>query len=330
MRRKVGIAALGAVLLWSSHISAQGLPLRNVTFIPQWIPQAQFAGYFVALDKGFYEKQGLNIKILRGGPDHPSSRALEQGDADFATMFLSTAIQKRSRGLKVVNIAQIVQKSALMLVARKSSGIQSPEDINGKKVSVWSGDFQLQPAAFFRKYNLDVTVIPQSSTLNLFLRGGVDVASAMWYNEYHTILSSGLDPEDLTTFLLADFGINFPEDGIYCMEATWEFDPETCCRFVRASIEGWLYAFTHPGESMDIVMRYVKEAMTPTNRMHQKWMLERMKDLILPPGLNPDSVGRLRPEDYEPVVQEMSRHGAIQDPPDYAEFARDCAIHVQP
>ena len=118
----------------------------------------------------------------------------------------------------MINIGQIIQRSAFILLAKKSRGINKPEDINNKKVSLWGEEFQIQPRAFFKKYNLKVKIIPQGLSVNLFLGDGVDVASAMWYNEYHTILNSGLNPEELTTFFFYDCGLNFPEDGIYTLE----------------------------------------------------------------------------------------------------------------
>ncbi|MDD5242893.1 MAG: ABC transporter substrate-binding protein, partial [Syntrophorhabdaceae bacterium] len=160
--------------------------LQSASFIPQWSPQAQFAGYYVALEKGIYQKYGINLNIKMGGPYSVPADLLEKGEVDFGTMWLSTAVQKRSQGVRLVNISQIVQRSALMLVAKKGRGIQKPEDINGKKVGLWRDEFRLQPLAFFKKFNLHVKIIPQSYSVNLFLRDGVDVASAMWYNEYHT------------------------------------------------------------------------------------------------------------------------------------------------
>ncbi len=192
---------------------------RRVSFVPQWIPQAQFAGYYVAFEKGFYEKYGLEVNILRGGPERPSAEWLKKGAADFATMFLSTAIVERAKGTRLVNVGQIVSRSSQVLIAKKSSGINSWQDINGKKIGLWGAELSIMPTALFRRYGLQVTVIPQASTVNLFLRGGVDVVSAMWYNEYHAILNAGVEPEDLVVFRLSDLGFNLPEDGIYCLES---------------------------------------------------------------------------------------------------------------
>ena len=307
-----------------SLAGAQETGLTKVSFIPQWLPQAQFAGYYVAYEKGFYRKHHLEVKILTGGPERPASEWLAKGRATFCTLFLTDGIDKRARGLKLIDIAQIVQRSALMLVAKKSSGIITPQDMNGKKVGLWLNEFRVQPQAFFRNYGVKVKVIPQWATLNLFLRGGVDVASAMWYNEYHQLLNSGVNPEELTTFLLADYGMNFPEDGIYCLADLANQHPKTCRAFVMASIEGWKYAFAHPEEALDIVMRYVNAANVPSDRVHQKWMLERMRDIILPTG-PPIPMGTLKQATYEQVGKEMQKSGMIKDIPEYSAFYKDFA-----
>ena len=319
------LALLGCLLLGAGFpAGAQETGLAKVSFIPQWIPQAQFAGYYVAYEKGFYRRRHLDVQILRGGPATPASEELARNRATFCTMFLATGIEKRAQGVKLVDIAQIVQRSALMLVAKKSSGINTPQDIDGKKVGLWMDEFQLQPRAFFRKYHLKVKVIPQSATLNLFMRGGVEVASAMWYNEYHQLLNAGMNPEELTTFLLADYGINFPEDGIYCLETTLKNHPQRCRDFVAASLEGWQYAFAHPDEALDIVMRYVVAANVATDRVHQKWMLEKMRAIIQPPGWGLP-LGMLRKEAYESVAQGLQNAGLIRAIPAYAAIYHNCA-----
>lgn len=315
-----------ALSLCASAAGAQEPPPVTVSFIPQWIPQSQFAGYFAAYEQGIYRNHGLEVEILRGGPDFPPSELLEKGTAQFGTMFLSTALQRRAQGTRLVNIGQVVHRSSLMLIAKKSSGIHAPKDMNGKKVGLWGAEFQIQPQAFFKNYNLSVTTIPQSTTINLFLRNGVDVASAMWYNEYHLVLNAGIDPDEMTTFFFSDHDLNFPEDGIYCLEETYRQNPDVCCRFVQASLEGWRWAFEHQAEALDIVMRYTADGNAGTNRVHQKWMLERMKDIILLPGSSAPR-GILKEEDYQRVAQTLKKGGFIAAIPSYSEFYCPCEAH---
>lgn len=315
------------LLMFSREAVAAG-DLKKASFLPQWSPQAQFAGYYTAYEKGFYKKRGLDLEIIPGGPDRPPVDFLKNRKADFVTLWLSTALQNRSRGLKVVNVGQIVQKSALMLIAKKSSGIKTYADLNNKKIGIWEGDFAIQPQAFFRKYHLKVKTVPQSYTVNLFLRGGVDVASAMLYNEYHTLLNAGLDADEMTTFFYYEHGLNFPEEGIYVLESALRKDPDLSCAFVEASIEGWTYAFSHPGEAIDIVLKYMAEAKVPANRAHQTWMLNRMRDLIVP-DKNDKEIGILKEADYELVAGELKKLGLLREVPRFPDFYRGCGSRVR-
>lgn len=306
-------------------LAAEGT--KYATFVPHWTPQAQFAGYYVAFEKGFYRDNDLEVNLLRGGPERPSAEWLRKGAADFATMFLSTAILERAKGNRLINIGQLVTRSSQVLIARKSAGINSWQDINGKKAGLWGAELSIMPTALFRRLGLHLTVVPQAGTVNLFLRGGVDLVSAMWYNEYHSIISAGVEPEDLTVIRLANIGFNIPEDGIYCLETTFKKDPRACCRFVRASLEGWRYAFDHPEEALDIVMKHVTGANVATNRQHQKWMLDQMREVIdLPPsGQYPVP---LREDDFISVAGELMSSRIIDEIPDFSDFMKNCAnIH---
>ena len=293
-------------------------PISRLVFLPHWIPQAQFAGYYLALEKGFYRQQGLDVVILDGGPRRPVDKALASGEATIATHFLSSAIKLRDQGVPVVHLAQITQRSALVLVAHKSHGIQTLKDLDGKKVSLWPM-FSAQPVALFRKNHLRVQTITQSATINLFMRGGVDAASAMWYNEYHLFLNSGLNEDEVTVFFFDQMGLNFPEDAVICLARTWQTQPEACRKFVRASLEGWDYACSHPEEALGVVMQRADHARTGTNRSHQRWMLKCMCELIRPvrPELSPGDLSR---EDFDRMVQELKTGGEIQAALRYEEF----------
>jgi NitT/TauT family transport system substrate-binding protein len=143
----------------------------------------------------------------------------------------------------------------------------------------------------------------------------------MWYNEYHLVLNSGLEPDELTLLFFSDLGLNFPEDGLYCLEETYRSDPELCARFLRASLTGWLYAFEHQEEALDLVMRYANAANTGTNRAHQRWMLARMKDIILPEA-NREGMGKLKMEDYRVVGETLQSLKMVESIPPFHEFYR--------
>ena len=299
---KVYFTAMILLFLFSasSSTAATEVELKKATLMPLWSPQAQFAGYYVALEKGIYAQHGIDLTILKGGPGQSPVQALQSGSADFAILWLTTALQHRSAGMELVNLAQYVQRSSMMLISKKSSGIKTLADMNGKKVGMWGGDLSLPSRVLFAKQGIKVHEVPQSQTVNLFLRGGIDVTSAMWYNEYHTILNSGVDREELNLVFLHEQGVNFPEDGMYAMEKTVHTDPALTAAFAEASLAGWRYAFAHPNEALDIVIRYMREAQVPANRTHQQWMLDRMQDLIMP-AASQGTAGLLNRQDYETV-----------------------------
>jgi len=318
MRRILKLLIILLILTWvAPAMAGPAAELPVVTFIPQWVPQAQFAGFYLAEEKGFFREQGITVRILEGGPSLPPTDLLASGKADFGTLFLGRGLEVRAQGLPVVNLAQLVQRSSLMLVARRGSGITRPEDLNGRRVGMWGDEYQIQPRAFFRKFRLAITPVSQGTTANLFLRGGVDMISAMWYNEYHMLLNAGLEPGDLTPFFFFDYGLNMSEDGIYCLASTWAAKPALCRAFVRASLKGWRYAFAHPDEAVDVVLRRAEAAKVSTNRAHQEWMLARMRDIMLPdrPGF-----GILKREDYQRVAAELRSGGQLQGYPPYEKF----------
>jgi NitT/TauT family transport system substrate-binding protein len=319
-----------AVLLVLSGpaVSEPPAQLRNrIVLQLHWQPQAEFAGYMMALEKGFFRRAGLEAVTIEwaGAGDGPLNR-LAEGKTDFCTAFLSQAIDRRDDGLDIVNIAQIMQKSAMMLVTRADSGIRTPSDLSGKRVQIWGGDFEVQPRVFFRKFHIAPLIIPQGSSMVPFLRGAVPVASAMYYNEYHKLLEAGLEPKELRTFLFADYGIDFPEDGLYCTGKTRRERPEVCRAVAAAAIRGWAYALANQAETLDVVMRYCDRAHTGTNRNHQRWMLRAMGEFIqYRVGRDPRAWGDLSKAEYEKVARVLREEKIIQSIPPFDVFYRPAA-----
>ena len=316
-RRMVWRLLAGLLALAVPCLAWSGETLQKATLIPQWEPQAQFAGYYVALAKGFYAAQGVDMTILRGGPSQPPSRLMREGKAQFGTFFLTTAFLERAAGLRLVNLAQFVPHSTVLLIAKKADGIEKPTDLNGRRVSVWGPEFRQTVEAFFRHQGVTATTVPQGFTVDIFLRGAVSACSAMRYNEYHAILNAGLDPDELTVSALADYGLDLPEDGLYALEETARTNPELCRAVARASIQGWRWAFEHPDAALDIVMSHVAAAHLPTNRMHQQWMLTQLRQAMTAPD---EAFGALSRERYQAAAETLHQAGLAATVPDYEVF----------
>lgn len=299
---------------------------KPLVFLPQWRPQAQFAGYYTALHQGFYRNHGLEVTILDGGPERSPTTYLAEHKTDIATMWLATALQIAGRGVPVVNLAQIVQRSALVLAVKRDSGINQPSDMNGKKMALWPADFQIQPRAFLDKYNLDVRIVTTASPVQLFLHDGVQITSLMWYNEYHTLRNSGLDSDEMRLFFF-EGELNFPEDGIYLRADAYADDPRSARAFADASLEGWQYAFNHPEETVDLMIRVMEAAHVPANRVHQRWMLARMRDVIQPREV---PFGMLRQNDFQRVCEVLTARGKIATAPSYGAFIGREKPHAAP
>jgi len=281
--------------------------LRKAAFMPYWVSNAQFAGYYMAKEMGIYKKYGIDLEIIPYEPFYTTNDLIRTGKVDFTAFWLINGIKVKDSGIDIVNIAQFSTRSSLMLVTKKSSGINKLEDMDKKKAGIWVG-FELPPKALFKKYNLNVEIIPIGSTNNLFLKDGVDITNANWFDEYHSIINSGYDPEDLNIFFFADYGLNFLEDGIYCLSQKMKDDPQLCIDFVNATKEGWKLAFENPEKAVDIVVEYSQKAKLPVNRVHQLWMIERYKDLYYSKG---EFSTTLSEKDYYFTTNILKENGLI-------------------
>lgn len=284
--------AFFVVLVLMAAVPSYGFTLR-----PQWVPQAQFAGYYMAVEKGFYQDAGIDLQIKDGKPGIVGLQEISSGRTDFATSWLISAIRHRAKGNKVVLIGQFFQRPALMLLAKKSSGIDDVNKFGNHMLGVWQGDFQIPPKALLRKFNLrDVRIVNQAFSMDAFLKGEIDIASAMRYNEYKQVIDAGIDPGDLITFNYNDLGMNLPEDGIYVHEDFWKKNPEACTRFVKASMEGWKYAFAHKEETVKLMTRLANGTDFKSTEEKQRFMLDEVEKLI-----DLDTT-RLRQEDYDTAI----------------------------
>ena len=277
----------------------------------QWVTQAQFAGYYVALDKGFYSEEDLDVTILPGGPDIAPPQVLAGGGADVMLNWMPSALAAREKGLPVVNIAQPFKTSGLMLTCWKDTGITSPADFKGKTIGVWFYGNEYPFLSWMSKEGIStdggddgVTVLKQGFNVDPLLQRQADCISTMTYNEYGQVLDAGVSEDELVTFKYEDQGVATLEDGIYALEANLE-DPAfqaKMVRFVRASMKGWKYAEANPGEAAEIVLD--NDASGAQTEAHQQRMMAEIAKLTA--GSN----GSLDPADFERTVSTLLGGGS--------------------
>jgi NitT/TauT family transport system substrate-binding protein len=280
--------------------AAGGQELQKVSVRLQWQHQAQFAGLYLAQDLGLYAGVGLDVQIWPYNPLLMPLDELATGGTEFALAWLSDALVRKGQGQDIVQLAQVVQRSALMLVARRDSGIGSPQDLQGRRVGMWVEQFAIPPRALFKRFGLQVVEISQSYTVTPLLAGAVDAATAMRFNEYHQYYQAGLDYDQLVVMDFAQLGLNFPEDGIYAAGATWQYQPDLCRGFTRATMEGWRLAREDPQRAFKAVMDRIGKKHLGTNSTHQRWMLKVMDEIITPADAA-RPLGSLDAEDLERV-----------------------------
>ncbi len=265
------------ILFFTPNLCFAQLP--KLVFAPQWLPQAQFAGYYVAQDKGFYKEAGLNVEIIHPSANKQATSLLESGKADIISLFLITGMSAKNKGTDIVNIGQISQHSTILFVAKKSSGINSLDQLNGKKIGIWKSGFDEIPKAIMSEKNIKVDWVPILSTVNLFMMGGIDAMTVMHYNEYNYIINCGVNEDELVIFPVAEYGYDVPEDGLYCLKTTIQNRKEDLSKFVEASLKGWEYVAHDKDYAIDVVIKRMEAAHLSANRVHQRWMLEKILEM---------------------------------------------------
>jgi NitT/TauT family transport system substrate-binding protein len=283
----------------------------DVTLQLKWVTQAQFAGYFVAKDKGFYEEEGLNVTILPGGPDIAPTQVIAGGGADVVIDWMPSALAAREKGLPLVNIAQPFKSSGMMLTCLKETGIAAPEDFKGKTLGVWFFGNEYPFLSWMATLGIPTTggadgveVLKQGFNVDPLLQKQAACISTMTYNEYWQVIDAGIAEGDLVTFKYQDMGVATMEDGLYVLEERLA-DPafeDKMVRFVRASMKGWKWAEENPDEAAMIVLDNDETgAQTET---HQKRMMGEIAKLTA--GSN----GALDPADYERTVATLLAGGS--------------------
>ena len=250
-----------------------GVSAQKFLFTPQWTAQAQFAGYYVAYEKGFYKEAGIDVDIVHPSITESAFDRLKSNRSNATTLQLVQAIEMIDSGIPLVNILQTSMNNALVIVSRRNV---DPLTQRGQKVGIWAAGFSQVAMCMSAKENIDYEWVPLSSSVNLFVAGALDAALAMSYNEYYQMVQAGMELNENNTYRFYDHGYNVQEDGVYVTKDYYKKNADQCRRFAEASRRGWEWAAEHPDETLDIVMDYVQKNHIATNKVLQKLMLEEI------------------------------------------------------
>jgi NitT/TauT family transport system substrate-binding protein len=266
-------------------------PLKKVKLQLQWFAQAQFAGYYAAIDQGFFKKHGLDVQILEGSSDIVPQTVLAQGNADYAIAWVPKALQSREQGANITDVAQIFQRSGTLQISMKPKNISDAAQLKGKTVGNWGFGNEFELFAGMTKAGLDpgkdVKLVQQQFDMNAFLHGDIDAAQAMIYNEYAQVLEAKnpatgqlYQPSDLNVINWEQDGTGMLQDAIWAStdklkDAAYQ---NQTVQFIEASIEGWAYCRDNPSKCRDIVVKNGSKL----GNSHQLWQMNEINKLIWP------------------------------------------------
>lgn len=311
----------------------QAFGADKLTLQLKWLAQTQFAGYYVALEKGYYAQENLDVTIRPGGPGIATPEVLAAGEADVIVDWLPSALVAREQGIPLVNIAQPFKESAMMLVCRNDE-VTSPVHFPGTRMGVWLAGNEYPFLGWMNRLGFPVDggadgveIVEQGADASLLSSGETECISMLTYG-FWQLEEAGFADDQLTIFRFQDQGVAVLEDGLYALEGALE-DPEFAdklARFVRASMRGWRFAEANQAETVEIVLSY--DEIDFLDRPTQEYMMREVAKLT------DGSDGALRLSDYwrtvnilqgdgsQPILSDIPRDGwttaitdqALQDP----------------
>jgi NitT/TauT family transport system substrate-binding protein len=300
--------------------------MEKVRLQLQWFTQAQFAGYFAAVDQGFYANEGLDVEILQGGVDIVPQQVLGAGSAEFALSWVPKALVSREEGIDIVNVAQVFERSGTLEVAWADSGITTPEDWAGKKVGNWGFGNEFELTAAIEKFQVpDVELVQQAFDMSALLNNEVDASEAMIYNEYAQVLETVnpdtgelYQPEDLSVIDFNEVGTAMLQDAVWVTQEYLDANQDTVERFLKASFEGWIWCRDNFDPCVDVVL-----ANAPTlGKSHQQWQLNEINGLIWP---STQGIGVVSQPLWDQTIDVAVSEGILSAVPDEGALRTDVA-----
>ena len=246
---------------------------NKFVFTPQWTAHAQFAGYYVAKEKGFYKQAGIDVDIVHPSVSQTAMNRLQNRESQATTLQLCQAMELIDNGIPLVNILQTSMNNGTVIVSRRD---KDPLTQRGARVGMWHAGFSQIPICMSIKEKLNYKWIRFTSNVDLFLKGAIDATLAMSYNEYYQLMQMGFTFTENNVYRFCDHGYNIQEDGVYMRRDYYEAHKDQARKFAQASKKGWEWAAEHPEETLDIVMKYVHENHITTNRVLQRLMLKEV------------------------------------------------------
>jgi NitT/TauT family transport system substrate-binding protein len=300
--------------------TSAGAALKPVKFQLQWVAQAQFAGYYAAAEQGYYRDEGLDVSLLLGGPQVNNVQVVSTGGADLGTAWLPNMLQAREGGADLVSIAQVFQRSGTRMVAFKSSNVTSPATMKGKHIGSWLGGNEPELFAALTKAGIDpstANVIKQNFDMSGLLKGDLDVAQAMIYNEYAQVLEAKNpqtgqlnQPSDLNVIDFNDPSVATAmlQDQIFARSSWLKDNADTATKFLKASFKGWIYCRDNPDKCVQIVLSKGSEL----GASHQAWQMNEINALIWP---SPGGIGLLDKTAYGQTLAIATKYGVLKAAP---------------
>jgi len=246
---------------------------ETIIFTPQWTAQAQFAGYYVAQEKGFFKEAGVDVKIVHPSVTQSAMIRMLNNESQATTLQLCQAMEIIDMGEELVNILQTSMNNAMVIVSARD---KDPLTQKGQRVGIWSAGFGQIAICMSIQEGLDYEWVRFATNVSLFVSGALDATLAMSYNEYYQLVQAGMKLSEKNVYRFCDHGYNIQEDGVYMTRDYYEKHRDQARAFAEACKKGWIWAAEHPEETLDIVMKYVKADRIATNRTLQKLMLQEV------------------------------------------------------
>lgn len=288
----------------------------RLIFTPQWTAQAQFAGYYVAQEMGFFYKAGIEVDIVHPSVTQSAISRIQKNESQATTLQLTQAMEIINDGIPLVNILQTSMNNAMVIVSRRN---MNPLEQYGAKVGIWNAGFGQVAICMAIKENLNYHWIPFANSVNLFISGAIDATLGMSYNEYYQLAQTGIELNDKNVYRFRDHGYNIQEDGVYMTREFYEKNKDLADRFAEACRQGWEWAAQNPEETLDIVMDYVEREHISTNRIHQKLMLDEILSLLKDRESGQREY-RLRPDMVKQASDLMLENGMLEMPVTYEDL----------